>query len=101
MAWTREPSQEVDCVSMLCMGNLAPPSQTTETDSDMALKELQDALDNWSTCPTTLRTYYVKCCRVWPVSITSRVGRCGLCGKIPRVTEATTEQKDETKRPTF
>ena len=53
MAWTRTPSQEVDCVSMLRMGNLAPPSQTTETDSNMEMKELLDALDKWATCPTT------------------------------------------------
>lgn len=25
------------------------------------------------------------CCRVWVVDLTARIGRCGLCGEVPKV----------------
>ena len=39
--------------------------------------------------PRTVHLATVFCCREWVVVADVRIGHCGLCGQIPRVTENT------------
>lgn len=35
------------------------------------------------------------CCRVWPVSPFSRIGRCGLCGQRPVIKNRDSDERAE------